>query len=66
MATAKGSKTVDGSATKAENTAWERFQKQVVMPFVSTEERVEDAYRTAFRAGRKLETDKAERKAKRK
>lgn len=36
------------------------------MPFLTPDERVEDAFRTAFRAGRKLETDKIEKKEKRK
>ncbi len=62
----KPKKQVEGKETKAENDAWTKFHKQTVMPFMTAEERIEDAFRTAFRAGRKLETDKAEKKAKRK
>lgn len=62
----KPKKQVEGRDTKAENTAWEKFHKQTVMPFLTPDERVEDAFRTAYRAGRKLETDKIEKKEKRK
>jgi hypothetical protein len=65
MATSKGSKTVDGTATKAESAAWLRFNKQAVMPFLTADERAEDAFRTAYRIARDVEVKKAERLAQR-
>lgn len=52
--------------TLAENKAWAKFARQTVMPFVSIEERVEDAYRAGFRVARAAEMAKAEKKGKRK
>jgi hypothetical protein len=53
----KGSKTVDGRDTKAENDAWAKFERQGTM-LMSTPERIEDAFRTAWRGGRALEKKK--------
>jgi hypothetical protein len=61
----KGSKVVDGKSTKAEQLAWLRFSKQVVLSFVTVEERVEDAFRTAYRVARDTEIKKAEKKQER-
>lgn len=61
----KPKKQVDDKETKAETAAWQKFHKQTVMPFLTPDERIEDAFRTAYRAGRKLELDKIEKKEKR-
>lgn len=61
----KGSKTVDGKATQAETNTWQRFAKQVVMPFVTTEKRIEDAYRAGFRAAHTIWVRKEEARKKR-
>jgi hypothetical protein len=65
MAAIKGSKVVDGKATKAENDAYARFFKQPCFAFVSTDERVEDAFRTGFRAAHALWQRKEDARKKR-
>lgn len=54
----KGSKTIEGKETKAEDEAWGKFRKQQALPFMSLEERCEDAFRTGYRVGREVEKKK--------
>lgn len=59
----KGSKTVDGKATKAETAAWVRFSRQAYQPLISQAERIEDAFRAGYRIARDIEVKKAEKLA---
>jgi hypothetical protein len=52
-------------STVGEQNAWVKFRKQVPMPFVTEDERVEDAFRAGFRACAALNDAKAERAANR-
>ncbi len=61
----KGSKTAAGSDTKAETEAYKRFAKQPAFSFITMDERLEDAFRSGFRASHAIWLRKDELRKKR-